>query len=151
MPLRVSRVAPRGPVFRSPVPARKATILIAEDSADSREMLQILLQIKGYAVALAGDGFEAVDVAVHEIPDLMLMDLDLPGLDGLAVAKELRLHRELSSMPIIMISGYDPLHYREAAINAGCDEYLTKPIDFERLDRILLDRVPAHFRHPGLA
>ena len=151
MPLRVSRVAPPDPVFRRMTPARKATILVAEDSADSREMLQILLQIKGYAVALAGDGFEAVDVAVHEVPDLMLMDLDLPGLDGLSVAKELRLHRELASMPIIMISGYEPMRYRQAALNAGCDDYLTKPIDFERLDKILLDRVPAHFRHPGLA
>jgi len=107
-------------------------------------MLQVLLEMKGYSVISVGDGYSAVDVAVQHVPDLVLIDLQLPGLDGVSVAKALRLRPELRSVPIIIISGYDPAGYREAALHAGCDECLLKPIDFNRLYQILHERIPVH-------
>ena len=127
-------------------PCPKLTILVAEDSADSREMLQVLLEMKGYAVISAADGHRAVEAAVQKIPDLILIDLQLPGLNGLSVTKELRLRPELQAVPIILISGHDPAKYRTEALSAGCDDYLLKPIDFERLDQILHERIPAAVR-----
>jgi len=124
----------------------KRTILVAEDSSDSREMLQVLLELKGYAVVSAADGYDAVQLAVREVPDLILMDLQLPELDGLSVAKELRLHSQLQAVPVIIISGNDPAKFRTKALSAGCDDYLLKPIDFERLDQILRERIPAAVR-----
>ena len=127
-------------------PCPRRTILVAEDSLDSREMLQVLLELKGYAVVLAADGHHAVEAALREVPDLMLIDLQLPGLDGLSVTKELRRHPALQAVPIIIISGHDPAKYRIAALNAGCDDYLLKPIDFDRLNQILHQRLPAAVR-----
>jgi DNA-binding response OmpR family regulator len=126
----------------SAFPHPKHKILVAEDSADSREMLQILLETKGYDVVSTDDGHGAVELAVQQMPDLVLVDLELPGLDGVSVAKELRLHPELKLVPIIIISGHDPSRYREAALSAGCDDYLLKPINFDRLDEILHERIP---------
>ena len=126
-------------------PRYQAKILVAEDSPDAREMLQVLLERKGYAVVSARDGFEAVDVAIHALPDLILLDLELPGLDGLSVTTELRLHPGLEKIPIIVISGHDPEIYRAAAMNAGCNDYLLKPIDFSRLDKVLHESIPQHF------
>ena len=123
-------------------PRPRRRILIAEDSADSREMLRVLLEVKGYEVISASDGHGAVAAALQAPPDLILVDLQLPGLDGLSVAKELRLHPEFEAVPIIVISGYDPAQYREEALIAGCNDYLVKPFDFERLDQILHERIP---------
>jgi DNA-binding response OmpR family regulator len=109
-------------------------------------MLQVLLEMKGYAVVSAADGYRAVEIAMRKVPDLILVDLQLPGLDGLSVAKELRRHPELQAVPIIIISGHDPAKYRTDALSAGCDDYLLKPIDFDRLDRILHERIPAAVR-----
>src|SRR5262249_15662564 len=118
MPLRVSEAPLLPHAVRRAAQRYRATILVAEDSDDSREMLQILLQSKGFSVVSAGDGLEAVDVALHELPDLILIDLRLPGQDGLSVTRELRLHPEFDSVAIIMISGYDCPRYRQAALNA---------------------------------
>jgi two-component system cell cycle response regulator DivK len=123
----------------------QAKILVAEDSPDAREMLRVLLERRGYTVVSASDGFEAVDVAIHTLPDLILIDLELPGLDGLSVATELRLHPSLEKIPIIVISGHDPESYRAAAMNAGCNDYLMKPIDFSLLDKVLHESIPQHF------
>ena len=127
-------------------PRPKHTILVAEDNLDSREMLEVLLEMKGYDVVSVADGHRAIEVAVQKVPDLILIDLELPGLNGLSVAKELRLHPELRVVPIIIISGHDPAKYRTDALSAGCDDYLPKPIDFDRLDQILRERIPAAVR-----
>ncbi|PYS73988.1 MAG: hypothetical protein DMF73_04490 [Acidobacteria bacterium] len=86
----------------------RPTILVAEDSADSREMMQLLLETKGYQVIAADDGMHAVEVALSSRPDLVLLDLELPKLDGLSVTRELRLHPTLTEVPIIILSGHDP-------------------------------------------
>jgi DNA-binding response OmpR family regulator len=124
-----------------------ATILIAEDSRDSREMLTTLLHLKGYKVIGAEDGVEAVDIALKTLPDLILLDLELPHLNGLAVTKNLRCHPHLVNIPIVIISGHDPAVFRPLALEAGCTDYLLKPIDFERLDQIFDEIIP----HNGYA
>lgn len=124
----------------------KPTILVAEDNVDSREMMCTLLRMKGYEVSQAGDGIAAVEVALRTQPDLIFVDLQIPKLDGLGVARKLRSYPELKKTPIIILSGYDPSKYRQAAIEAGCNDYLLKPIDFDRLEKLLNAIVPPRYR-----
>jgi CheY-like chemotaxis protein len=124
----------------------KPTILVAEDSADSLEMMQVMLEAKGYQVVAAENGIRALEVAIRNQPDALLLDLELPKLDGLAVARNLRLHPKFKRVPIIIVSGHDPNRYRQAALDAGCDDYLLKPISFERLDQLLHQFVPRQER-----
>ena len=118
------------------------TILIAEDSRDGREMLQVLLGLKGYRVLEAADGERAVEVALTSRPDLILLDLELPGLDGLSVARDLRRHTKFRKVPIIILSGHDPMEHKQSAMDAGCTDYLLKPLDFDKLDEILQNEIP---------
>jgi len=120
----------------------KPTILVAEDSADSREMMQVLLEIKGYQVLAVENGIRALEVAIRTQPDAVLLDLELPKLDGLSVVRNLRLHPKLKHIPVIILSGHDPCRYRQAALDAGCNDYLLKPISFERLHELLNQFVP---------
>ena len=124
----------------------KPTILIAEDSIDSREMMQLLLETRGYRVIAAADGVHALEVAVKKRPDAVLLDLQLPRLDGLSVTRNLRAYANFQKLPIIIISGHDPYRYRQEAIEAGCDEYLLKPINFDRLQLVLDRMVPRERR-----
>ena len=119
-----------------------STIMVVEDDADSRLMMRILLEMKGYCVIEAGDGQEAIAVAEHERPQLIIMDLQLPRLHGFAVTRYLRQHAELSKVPIVMMSGHDPLKHRPLALAAGCNDYLNKPLDFELLERMLSRLLP---------
>lgn len=105
------------------------TILIAEDNLDLRSMLKHFLELNGYRTLEATYGQEAVEVAISERPDLTLMDLGLPGKDGLSAVAEIREHIPTAEMPILIISAYDRLEYRTEAISAGCSGYVTKPID----------------------
>lgn len=115
----------------------KPLILIAEDSLDGREMMRTLLSLKGYDVVVAEDGVQAVDLALKNAPDLILIDLELPRLDGISVIKTIRRSSKLSGVPIIIVSGHQPSRYEAAALAAGCTDHLMKPIDFDRLDAIL--------------
>lgn len=123
------------------------TILIAEDSDDLRSMLRQLLEANGYRVLEAADGREAVGVAMTERPELILMDLGLPGTDGLSAVTEIREHVSVAEMKILIVSAYDRLEYRTEAISAGCSGYVTKPVDPAALLRtidILLRRGEAN-------
>jgi len=120
----------------------KPMILVAEDSADTRDMLQMLLGLKGYDVLAAASGLQAVEVALTKFPDLILLDLELPLLDGLAVTRNLRRHPKFKDVPIVVVSGHDPRKYRELALEAGCTDYLFKPIDFDRFNEILKRSAP---------
>lgn len=88
---------------------------------------------------MAENGVEAVDLALKTFPDLILLDLELPHLDGLAVTKNLRRDPRFVNVPIVIVSGHDPLTFRPLALEAGCTEYLLKPIDFDLLDKVLSD------------
>ena len=125
----------------------RPTILIAEDSADSREMMQLLLETRGYQVIAADDGMDALEVALSSRPDLLLLDLELPKLDGLSVTRSLRLDPKFKDVPIIILSGHDPSRFRQEALDAGCNDYLLKPINFDLLHE-LLDRMIDDARQP---
>ena len=123
-------------------PRVKPTIMVADDNADNRDMMQVLLGLKGYEVVVAENGREAVEVALAKSPNLILLDLELPLMDGLMVARNLHSHRQFLKVPIVVVSGHDPRKFKQAALEAGCTDFLLKPINFERLDEILQLHIP---------
>jgi two-component system, cell cycle response regulator DivK len=116
---------------------RPATILIVEDSKDTRNVLSFSLTRNGYKVVTAVNGEEAIEVALRERPDLILMDLNMPQMDGLAATEHIREHEELRKVPILAVTAYDTYGMKEAALESGCNGYIKKPIDFKKLDTIL--------------
>jgi CheY-like chemotaxis protein len=117
---------------------------VAEDHEDTRDMLRTLLERRGLAVVEAGDGFEALEAAGRERPDLILMDGGLPLLDGFAATRRLRDMPALSAVPIVFLSGHAGPQHRTAALDAGCDEYVVKPFDLARLDTVLNRHLGVH-------
>src|SRR5215203_1764043 len=115
------------------------TVLVAEDDEDVRLMLLTLLRMNGYKTTEARDGQETLDVACSTPPDVILMDLQLPRLNGFAVARFVRHTEALRGVPIIVVSAHDPAKHRNLAFAAGCNAYVQKPIDFDSLDRIILN------------
>jgi CheY-like chemotaxis protein len=107
--------------------------LLVEDIEDSINSLSKLLEIEGYEVIEATDGVQAVDLALKARPDLILMDLSLPIVDGLSASKEIRRHQSTMNVPIVALSGHDVADLDEEAAAAGCTDYITKPVDFESL------------------
>ncbi len=120
----------------------KQLLLVVEDFEDSRFMMRRLLEMAGYSVVEASDGEQAVELAVRERPALILMDLSLPKLDGLAATRQIRRHKVVGKIPIVAVSAHDSPESRTEALEAGCDEYVTKPIDFDRLDELLKRFLP---------
>lgn len=113
------------------------TIMVADDFDDHRLMMKTLLEMSGYRVVEVADGKAAVEVAAFELPDLILMDLCLPGLDGIAAMRGIRERAELKHVPVIVVSGYDAAHLHAAAFAAGCAEYIIKPVDFDYMKTLL--------------
>ncbi len=111
-------------------------VLIVEDYADTRTMMKFLLQRFGYDVIEAADGQEAVDRAKENQPDLILMDLSLPVMDGLTATQIIRKVEGYGKIPIIAVTAYGNSYYRRA-IEAGCDDLINKPLDFDKLEPIL--------------
>jgi two-component system cell cycle response regulator DivK len=108
-------------------------ILIVEDNELSRDMLSRRLRRKGYEVLVATDGQEGIAMAQRELPDLVLMDLSLPDLDGWEATRRLKTDAKTQSIPVIALTAHAMSGDREKALDAGCDEYDTKPIDLRRL------------------
>lgn len=115
----------------------KKLFLLVEDFEDSRFMMRRLLEMAGYTVIEASDGEQAVALAILEQPAVILMDLSLPKLDGLAATRQIRQHKDVGNTPIVAISAHDSPESRTEALAAGCDEYVTKPIDFDQLGELL--------------
>ncbi len=115
----------------------KKFFLVVEDFEDSRFMMRRLLEMAGYNVLEASDGEQAVKIAVEARPALILMDLSLPKLDGLAATRQIRQKKGLKAVPIVAVSAHDSPQSRTEALDAGCDEYVTKPIDFDHLTKLL--------------
>jgi two-component system, cell cycle response regulator DivK len=113
------------------------TVLVVEDFEDNRFMMRRLLEMSGYRVIEAVNGKQAVEAAISERPDLILMDLSLPMLDGLAATRRIREAEGLGRVPIVAVSAHDSADFHTEALAAGCNEYVTKPIDFDHLVRIL--------------
>lgn len=120
------------------------TILVAEDNEDNRFIMKMLLEMRGYRVVTASNGYEAITYAERERPDLILMDLRMPLLNGLATTCQMRQHADarLRQIPIIALSAYDPAQHRAVAIAAGCNDYVTKPINYERLEKLIETFLP---------
>ena len=108
-------------------------ILLVEDNELNRDMLTRRLKRKGFTVLCAENGQEGIDVAISETPDIILMDLSLPVVDGWTAAERLKADATTKSIPIIALTAHAMKGDREKALEAGCDDYDTKPIDFERL------------------
>jgi CheY-like chemotaxis protein len=108
-------------------------ILLVEDNEMNRDMLMRRLQRRGYDVGTALDGEEAVSMALSERPDVILMDLSLPLIDGWEATRRIKGKPETAGIPVIAITAHAMTGDREKALEAGCDDYDTKPIEFQRL------------------
>lgn len=117
-------------------------VLVIEDHEDTRLLLRTILEMRGIRVVEALNGAAGVKTAEEVHPDLILMDMTLPVLDGLAAVRLIREHKTLRQVPVVITSGDAYPQSRDTAFAAGCSDYLVKPIDFEQLDRILLKYLP---------
>jgi len=108
-------------------------ILLVEDNEMNRDMLSRRLMRRGYEVEMATDGLEGVTMAVAGTYDLVLMDMSLPGIDGWEATRRLRQAPETTTLPIIALTAHAMAGDRERALEAGCSDYDTKPVEFDRL------------------
>ena len=122
-----------------------AKILLVEDNEDNRDMLSRRLERRGYHVVMAFDGEDGVAKAASESPDLVLMDMSLPGIDGWEATRRIRASEATASLPVIALTAHAMDGDREKALAAGCSDYDVKPVDLERL----LGKIEALGVHPG--
>jgi two-component system, cell cycle response regulator DivK len=108
-------------------------ILLVEDNEMNRDMLSRRLERRGYQIVMALDGQQGVDLARAEKPDLILLDMSLPVLDGWEAARQLKGGNDTRAIPLIALTAHAMSGDREKALEAGCDDYDTKPIDLNRL------------------
>ncbi|WP_455212603.1 response regulator [Kaarinaea lacus] len=108
-------------------------VLLVEDNEMNRDMLSRRLERKGFEVVFALDGQAAVEMADSEQPDLILMDMSLPVMDGWEATRRIKANENLNNIPIIALTAHAMSGDREKALQAGCEEYDTKPVDFPRL------------------
>lgn len=114
-----------------------AKVLLVEDTEDNRFMMRRLLEMVGYEVVEARNGQEAVTLAETEGVALILMDLSLPIIDGLAATRLIRKIPAAEKIPIVAVSAHDTADFQEEAFAAGCNGYVTKPIDFASLETLI--------------
>ena len=112
-------------------------VLLVEDTEDNRFMMRRLLEMSGYTVVEARNGEEAVRIAGTERPQIILMDLSLPIIDGLAATRQIRELPDLKDVPIVAVSAHDTADFHSEAMAAGCNSYITKPIDFGELELLI--------------
>jgi two-component system, cell cycle response regulator DivK len=117
-------------------------ILLVEDNELNRDMLSRRLQRKGYEVITAVDGQQAIDSATSNLPDLILMDMSLPIIDGWTATKEIKKNPATISIPIIALTAHAMVGDKEKALEAGCNDYDTKPIELDRLLKKIEDLIP---------
>jgi two-component system cell cycle response regulator DivK len=112
-------------------------VLIAEDYAINRELLRELLEARGYTVVVASNGQEALDMIERAQPDILLLDLSMPVLDGFAVVRKIRDNPRLAALPVMAVTAYAMQGDRENVLNSGFDGYLSKPVNSRSLDEEL--------------
>jgi len=110
-----------------------AKILLVEDNEMNRDMLSRRLARSGYEVVIAVDGQQAVEMARSETPDLILMDMSLPVIDGWEATRQLKAAAETRAIPVIALTAHAMVGDRQRAVDAGCDDFDTKPVEFTRL------------------
>ena len=122
---------------QSTVAQEAPLVLVVDDSDDIREMVRFILDTSGYRVAVAENGLEAVQMAQTESPNLILMDLSMPVLDGFGAARGIRGMTEMADVPIIAVSAHNTRDHRAKAFDVGFNDFLTKPIDFIHLVQLI--------------
>jgi len=133
-PLDPTKVQPWNPREESETKAQSSSlVLVVDDSIDSLTAISLFLQQSGYRVATATNGEEAIQVAALVNPELILMDLAMPGVDGLESTRQIRQNESLKDIPVIALTAFSTEGFRRAAHDTGFDGYLTKPVDFSRL------------------
>lgn len=135
--LRPVRLSARDEETATSFTASAPLVLVVEDHDDTRFLLRYMLEARGYRVAEAENGEEAVALIERIHPDFVFMDGSLPRLDGLAATRLMRRLPSAVRVPIIFVSGHDEPAFRAAAREAGCDDYLTKPFRIEQLENVL--------------
>jgi CheY-like chemotaxis protein len=129
-------------------------ILVAEDNAVNRELLRELLEARGYAVFEACNGQEALQMIEHSLPELLLLDIGMPILDGFAVVRRIRENPRLAMLPVVAVTAYAMRGDREKILNSGFDGYLSKPLNpsalTEELNRLLTKSVQSTEQDQGL-
>ncbi|HEX8145007.1 MAG TPA: response regulator [Pyrinomonadaceae bacterium] len=123
--------------------ATRALLLVAEDYEDIRSMMRFYLESLGYGVVEAENGEMAVERAISEHPDLILMDLNMPDLDGYEAARRIHAQPQLKEVPILAVSAYCDNHKRLQALDAGCVECVLKPINLGMIDGLLQKHLTA--------
>jgi CheY-like chemotaxis protein len=113
------------------------TILVVDDFDDTRLLLRTWLERRGFRVIEAENGLQAIDQAATESPDLIIMDMQMPQLDGLSATRRIRDLKLLNSVPIVAVSAYGADQFREQALAAGCDEYVSTPFEPATLEGII--------------
>jgi CheY-like chemotaxis protein len=119
-------------------------ILLIDDNEPNRQFLSRRLSRRGFEVLLADDGVAGVEMAKSEMPDLILMDMNMPRLDGWEATRQIKADPSVSTVPVIGLTAHAMVGDRERAIDAGCAEYHTKPVEFDKL----LDQIEALLRRP---
>lgn len=112
-------------------------ILIADDEDDVKVVVQLFLESKGYEILTAYDGLDALDKARKERPDLILLDLMMPVVDGFEVCKKLKAHPDTASIPVVMISASAQAESKQRGLDAGAVDYIIKPFQPEALDSLI--------------
>ncbi|HUA86398.1 MAG TPA: response regulator [Bryobacteraceae bacterium] len=122
-------------------------ILLVEDNEPNRTMLARRLERKGFSVIPASDGEQGYSLALSESPDLILMDISLPGIDGWQVIELLKSHAATREIPLIVLTAHALVSDRDRVVETGCDDYFAKPFDFHRLSesisQLLTEKKPA--------
>lgn len=118
------------------------TILVVDDFDDTRLMMRLWLEKRGYRVVEASDGVQAVEVALRESPHLVIMDIEMPQMDGLAATRRIREEEHLRDVPIVAVSAYGAEHWRDRAIAAGCNEYVSTPFEPRELNELIKSLLP---------
>ena len=113
------------------------TILVVDDFDDTRLLLRTWLERRGFRVVEAENGIEAISRAETEAPDLIIMDMQMPQLDGLSATRRIRMLKALDSVPIVAVSAYGADQFRELALAAGCNEYVSTPFEPATLEHVI--------------
>lgn len=127
------------------------TILVAECDDDARFLLKSQLELKGFRVLEAIDGQEAIDIALRKQPDLVLIQLKLPVVNGFTVIRWIKKHEELHDVPIIAISSNSPSTNHNLALAAGCHAHVENPIEFDHLEELIDRLLPGDRFHAWLS
>lgn len=133
---RIERSGDLSPTIE-PETASRFLILVVDDSADNVAMLSLDLQHQGYRVVTATNGEEAIQVAVRTLPNLIMMDISMPELDGLGATRRIRETEALRNVPVLAVTAHGTEGFQRAAYDVGVSGYLTKPIDFGRMHKLV--------------